>query len=598
MSNSIRSYSRRFHCFSLRKAVLILLHLVIFNVSFAGEINVLIPPPTVFSTTDSTICANDLPFIWNGLTFNSAGSQTVTLISSTNEDSLATLNLTVAPLYNIGYNLTICQNQIPFVFSGLTFNGPGVQTAFLNSYLNCDSLVTINVNVIPFIPFAKDTVVCAHEVPFVWNGLTFTQQGSQTAIISSPNNCDIAYTLNLTVIPVQSSITNLSICSTDLPFTWNGLIFNGAGSQTTVLNSSLDCDSTVTLILTVNPILSSTTNITICEGQLPYSWNGLTFFIPGTQTTIISSSTNCDSIVTLNLTALPASYSYNFSTVCADQLPYSWNGLTFTSSTTQTIILTNAIGCDSIISFSLTVTPNTYTNTFMTICESDLPLVWNGLTFIETGIQTAILTNSFGCNFYATLDLVVRPILYSTTDLMICASDLPFSWNGFVLTQAGTQMMNFTSSINCDSIATLNLSINQTVTSTTDLIICEGQLPFSWNGLTFNSAGNQVAILTSSLNCDSLATLNLSVNTTLTSTADLSVCEIKLPFIWNDLVFESAGSQTAVLVSEAACDSLATLNLTVIPIPTAPDVIDSTFYCDTQIIEAIIASAQLGGTLS
>ena len=50
-----------------------------------------------------------------------------------------------------------------------------------------------------------------------------------------------------------------------------------AGSQTATLTSSAGCDSLATLNLTVNPEVTSTTAITICDDLLPYSWNGLTF---------------------------------------------------------------------------------------------------------------------------------------------------------------------------------------------------------------------------------------------------------------------------------------------------------------------------------
>jgi hypothetical protein len=48
-----------------------------------------------------------------------------------------------------------------------------------------------------------------------------------------------------------SSITNLTIPSASLPYTWNGLTFNASGSQTKHLTNAAGCDSTATLILNV-----------------------------------------------------------------------------------------------------------------------------------------------------------------------------------------------------------------------------------------------------------------------------------------------------------------------------------------------------------
>ena len=66
---------------------------------------------TFDSATDTTVCATELPFDWNGLTFAAAGSQTATLASVvTGCDSLTTLNVTVNPLpfVDAGPDLTLC----------------------------------------------------------------------------------------------------------------------------------------------------------------------------------------------------------------------------------------------------------------------------------------------------------------------------------------------------------------------------------------------------------------------------------------------------------------------------------------------------------
>ena len=44
----------------------------------------------------------------------------------------------------------------------------------------------------------------------------------------------------------------------------------------------------------------------------------------------------------------------------------------------------------------------------------------------------------------------------------------------------------------CDSLATLNVTVNPTLLSTTTTV-CDTELPFDWNGLTFTAAGSQNA---------------------------------------------------------------------------------------------------------
>ncbi len=58
-------------------------------------------------------------------------------------------------------------------------------------------------------------------------------------------------------------------------------------------------------------------------------------------------------------------------------------------------------------------------------------------------------------------------------------------------------------------------------TSSTNLTICSSSLPYSWNGLTFNAAGTQIAHLNNVCGSDSAATLNLTVATPVTPSVSI-----------------------------------------------------------------------------
>ena len=519
--------------------------------------------PTSTSTTDSSICPSALPFVWNGLTFTGAGTQTAHLTNSVGCDSAATLVLTVLPTSTSTTTLSICPSALPYKWNGLTFTGSGTQIAHLTNSVGCDSAATLILTVLPTSTSLTTLSICPSELPYSWNGLTFTSAGTQTAHLTNSVGCDSAATLVLTVLPTSTSTTTLSICPSALPYSWNGLTFTSAGTQTAHLTNSVGCDSAATLVLTVLPISISSSKISICPSALPYTWNGLTFTGAGTQTAHLTNSVGCDSAATLVLTVLPTSTSTTNLSICPSALPFTWNGLTFTGAGTQTAHLTNSVGCDSAATLVLTVLPTSTSTTTLSICPSALPYSWNGLTFTAAGTQTAHLTNSVGCDSAATLVLTVLPTSTSTTNLSICASALPYTWNGLTFTGAGTKTAHLTNSVGCDSAATLILAISKTSASTTNLSICSSVLPYSWNGLTFTSAGSLTAHLTNSAGCDSAATLVLTVLPTSTSTTNLSICASALPYVWNGLTFTSAGTQTAHLTNSVGCDSAATLVLTV-----------------------------------
>ncbi|MEZ4798726.1 MAG: hypothetical protein R2809_02890 [Flavobacteriales bacterium] len=121
-------------------------------------------------------------------------------------------------------------------------------------------------------------------------------------------------------------------------------------------------------------------------------------------------------------------------------------------------------------------------------------------------------------------------------DVTLCSNQLPYTWNGIDYTAAGTYDVTLTSVAGCDSIATLNLSINEVLTSTEDVTLCSNQLPYTWNGVDYTAAeGSYDITLTSVAGCDSIATLNLTINDVLTSLEDVTICSNQLPLQqeWN-----------------------------------------------------------------
>jgi hypothetical protein len=83
--------------------------------------------------------------------------------------------------------------------------------------------------------------------------------------------------LTLAVNPLLTSTQNITVCANQLPYTWLGHVFTGAATITDTVAGNNSCDTIRTLTLAVNPLLTSTQNITVCANQLPYTWLGHVF---------------------------------------------------------------------------------------------------------------------------------------------------------------------------------------------------------------------------------------------------------------------------------------------------------------------------------
>src|SRR5947208_8278372 len=135
---------------------------------------------------------------------------------------------------------------------------------------------------------------------------------------------------------------------------WNSRSLEVAGTYSDTFTSAARCDSIATLILNINAVVRDTTTQTICENQLPYTWNGLSLTASGTYSDTLTSAAGCDSIATLILNVNAVLRDTTTQTICENQLPYTWNGLSLTAAGTYSDTLTSAAGCDSIASLILT----------------------------------------------------------------------------------------------------------------------------------------------------------------------------------------------------------------------------------------------------
>ncbi len=271
---------------------------------------------------------------------------------------------------------------------------------------------------------------------------------------------------------------------------------------------------------------------------------------------------------------------------------YTWplNGTVYTASTnTPTVTLTNTAGCDSVVTLDLTInTPNTGTDVQTACITYTWPL--NGTTYTaSTNTPTVTLTNAAGCDSVVTLDLTINNS-NTVTDIQTACDSYTWPLNGTVYTAStNTPTVTLTNAAGCDSVVTLDLTINTFATGTDVQIAC---VSYTWiDGNTYTSSNNTAThtIPNGSVNgCDSVVTLDLTINTPTTGTDIQTACDT---FTWIDNItyFASTNTPTFTLVGGTAsgCDSLVTLDLTIItcPLPIAAYIVSDSNICIGECVD-------------
>ncbi|HSZ34676.1 MAG TPA: T9SS type B sorting domain-containing protein, partial [Puia sp.] len=476
--------------------------------------------------------ANGCVFTAPNATITSSGGATAVVLTSTdatcgqNNGTLTIGVVTggVAPysysINNSGFTTTLVYNNLaPGVYiitvkdaNGCSFTATGVT---INN--NGTSATATFAAIGPFCQGSTAPALPATSIEGIagtWSPSTIstTTVGTSAYTFTPTSGCSAPVSINITVGGAVTSAVTITICPNQVPYTWNGQQLSTSGTYAATIPSQTGCDSTITLTLDINPTLTSTTNLTLCSTQLPYSWNSQTINAGGTYSTTLQSQGGCDSIAVLNLTVNTTLISTTNVTICTGQLPYTWNNQQFAAAGRYNVNVTSQAGCDSIATLILAVTAPATSTTNLTVCPAQVPYIWNGQQLSVPGTYTATIPTAAGCDSIATLIFDVNSQLTSTTNISVCPNQLPYSWNNQSLPAAGTYTAHLTSQGGCDSTATLNLSVSNVLTSTTNVTVCSATLPYTWNGTPYAAAGTYTATFTSGGGCDSVATLILVVD--------------------------------------------------------------------------------------
>ncbi|MEY2828341.1 MAG: hypothetical protein RIQ33_199 [Bacteroidota bacterium] len=356
---------------------------------------------------------------------------------------------------------------------------------------------------------------------FIWvqkaNKKYFSSNTTDTIKLMNAAGCDSIVTLNLTIKISTTATFTTAACDS---FIWvqkaNKKYFSSNNTDTIKLMNAAGCDSIVTLNLTIKISTASTFTTSACDS---FIWvqkaNKKYFSSNNTDAIKLMNAAGCDSIVTLNLT-IKISTASTFTTAACDS--FIWvqkaNKKYFSSNTTDTIKLMNAAGCDSIVTLNLTIKISTAATFTTSACDS---FIWvqkaNKKYFSSNTTDTIKLMNAAGCDSIVTLNLTINHATSSTSNLTICSTQLPYSWNGLTFTSAGTQTKTgLTNVAGCDSSATLNLTIGQafTVHLGSDTTLCKNQI-YTLDGTVAGISGATYNWFSTSGFTNSNASVNLSV---------------------------------------------------------------------------------------
>ncbi len=528
---------------------------------------VLTENPTYNKTTVKTICESELPYLFADTTFNTVGVHTYSYYTTTilGCDSVEHIQLTVLPIYRDTLYATTCDNQ-PYEWVGhnLTFTQAGIYADTLTAAsTNCDSICVLNLTIFNTAATEFDYTMCEGDSVTIDSTVWYTTSGDYTATLSTINGCDSVVTMHLTVKPLYRDTTVGIICQGEV-FEWRGKPYNIQGTYYDTLPALNDqeCDSIQTLQLTVNPTFKEVLQVAICPGDL-YGWHGKNYSKEGIYYDSLTTINGCDSIYELHLTYHPV-YNNTFDMeICrGDSLWFADEWIK--SSGVYTKTLSSIYGCDSIVTWNVTMLRDFATTYTRDICQGET-ITFGQHTITSAGVYVDTLVAVNGCDSIITLQVlnVIQPV-YGPQEVINLCNGTPYQWHGTTYTKTGVYYDTITSLVTgCDSIMTLNLTITPKYEFVDSAQICNG-VTYTWRGKQLTQTGYYVDSLTTTTGCDSVYALKLVVHNSIYQEDSATICEGET-FNWRGKDYTKAGTYTDKVATQTGCDDVYVLKLNVTP---------------------------------
>jgi hypothetical protein len=353
--------------------------------------------------------------------------------------------------------------------------------------------------------------------------------------------------------PTTSTISPLVQCGGNYKSPSGRYLWTTSGSYKDTIANASNCDSIITINLTIKQPTKSTITPTVCNSYSSPAGNIYT--TSGTYKDIIPNAVGCDSVITINLTVNYSSIDSIWPVVCNTYT--SPGGKVWTTTGNYTDTIPNAAGCDSIIFIDLTVNYSSTSTIAPVACNSYTSPSGNNM-WTASGTYIDTIPNTQGCDSIITINLTVNYSTASTISPIAC--DAYTSPGGKVWTISGNYTDTIPNATGCDSVITINLTINNSTTSTISPISCDSYI--SPSGQVWTTSGTYTDTLINSSGCDSIITVNLTVNYSSTSTISPSAC-YSYTSPSGKYTYTINGNYVDTIPNAAGCDSVITINLTV-----------------------------------
>ncbi len=222
-------------------------------------------------------------------------------------DSIVTVNLFEQSTYDFQMPVQLCAGETFTLPDGTSIDEPGTYPVVMETALaQCDSSITTVVSILQPFETQNTLALCEGEPVVLGDGTVVTEEGVYVAVLASETNgCDSTVTSTVIFQPNYNIAVSLDECDDGSYLFPDGTLPTISGIFGFDLQTTLGCDSSVTIDLTLNPAYTINYDDDVCAGEVYVLPDGTNVDASGSYTSNLVSSLGCDSIVTVGLVVNP-----------------------------------------------------------------------------------------------------------------------------------------------------------------------------------------------------------------------------------------------------------------------------------------------------
>ena len=387
---------------------------------------------------------------------------------------------------------------------------------------------------------------------------TPTIEGIYEVMVTTANGCYTSEPYDLKIETHEVYLGEEVICDGDTIF-FGGFALTFEGFFQNNSYAVDGCDSITTLNVVVSNQTFGVINGQICDGEL-FEYHNISTTTPGTYYDTIPNLDGCDSLITVNLTEGDFQERAEFATICSGEL-FEEYGISTTVAGIHEILIDNPVGCDTLLTLTLEEEARPTQELNASICEGETYTDY-GLAEISSGMYPIDIPASTGCDTLLTINLSVEEIPTEYIQASICDGDV-YGDYGLSLTDTGIYDATVDYGAACDSIITIDLIVSDVVELNLTAYICEGE-EYDQYGIQTSVPGPHQNTIEGSTSCDSIINLFLHVGTPSDSFLTEQICGSEFYDLY-DIHTDSSGIYQTVIPNSFGCDSTITVNLEVLP---------------------------------